>query len=571
MKNTELRLRLELYEYGVLHFPSRYNECLTFEKVSELIHPFQLECARSSVIEETEDLEGTNNRPSGPKTVCITYEGWKKAAEEFFHWHVIEYKTFWTVLVFLHDIYHEKSHESPETQEIPLHELAIFLFLHTDKRQKNQFRSKEELNTFNEKWCTNDPSKSTDRMTTAGESPLSPNSKSPSLAHKMDVKDRAFVDVCHLAFIKNHLVDLMQVLFPQAPGSTSDTPRTLTSEEIDHLGFLMTAASSSDEDEEKDRDDPHRLSRAFWTCASRTTTTNLNIAPGSSSVASLKDVMDWIQCKLQVIVSSKDSDESSSRVYHGRSKTTIVVQTSGGPDTSSTVSKDDVVLSACRDMSIYICRPVRHVKIMDCINCIIMTAPAVGVVSLDRCERVKLSCVCDLLRMSNCLDSLVNVYTPRSPVLMGDNRGIQLGPFNSAYPGLDRHLRQTHVETGSSSGAWSEFINLNLDNEDEDEDGKMAGELEKEAVILQPPVLFSELVVPVRALEEEKNKKVLDFGYRVFACSFTYKRRCTRSNVPFPYPKHMPKRWLKNIPESPRYAWNYDKLAKVKWERRLIR
>lgn len=82
---------------------------------------------------------------------------------------------------------------------------------------------------------------------------------------------------------------------------------------------------------------------------------------------------------------------------------------------------------------------------------------------------------------------------------MGDNRGIQLGPYNSFYPTLSQHMLQVGIELPvieldaqghSTGGEWCNFINLNIDD---DQDGS-----EKEAVILQPPSTFTQLTIPVQ-------------------------------------------------------------------------
>ena len=66
---------------------------------------------------------------------------------------------------------------------------------------------------------------------------------------------------------------------------------------------------------------------------------------------------------------------------------------------------------------------------------------------------------------SNCLDSSFNVYTPTRPILTGDNRGLQIGPYNTGMPGLLNYLKM-HAPAyllDESGGKFMEFVNLAME------------------------------------------------------------------------------------------------------------
>lgn len=67
----KLWLRLEVFEHGILHFPSRYNACLTYGNVQKVMQAISTDCV----------------------TQLVSYGAWKEAAEDVFQWHEIEYKT----------------------------------------------------------------------------------------------------------------------------------------------------------------------------------------------------------------------------------------------------------------------------------------------------------------------------------------------------------------------------------------------------------------------------------------------------------------------------------------------
>lgn len=69
----KLWLRLEVFEHGILHFPSRYNACITYENVEKVMQ----------ALNQTETTDQ-----------IVNYGAWKEAAQDIFQWHEIEYKTY---------------------------------------------------------------------------------------------------------------------------------------------------------------------------------------------------------------------------------------------------------------------------------------------------------------------------------------------------------------------------------------------------------------------------------------------------------------------------------------------
>ena len=58
--------------------------------------------------------------------------------------------------------------------------------------------------------------------------------------------------------------------------------------------------------------------------------------------------------------------------------------------------------------------------------------------------------------MTNCVDVTVHTYTPRAPVLLGDNRGLVFAPYQTFYPGMLGHLRRVGLLRTESEGASRE-------------------------------------------------------------------------------------------------------------------
>ncbi|RLN66679.1 hypothetical protein BBJ28_00012741 [Nothophytophthora sp. Chile5] len=129
-----------------------------------------------------------------------------------------------------------------------------------------------------------------------------------------------------------------------------------------------------------------------------------------------------------------------------------------------------------------------------CKNCRILTAPNVGVLSMERCENVQLTALSGLIRVSNCLDSRLNIYTLFPVIMSGENVGVVLGPYNSKYAGLAQQLAATpFLYNPESMGCWNSFLDL-----DSDKAADSMADTEKQAISLQAPETFREVCVPVK-------------------------------------------------------------------------
>ncbi|TMW60304.1 hypothetical protein Poli38472_000346 [Pythium oligandrum] len=126
-----------------------------------------------------------------------------------------------------------------------------------------------------------------------------------------------------------------------------------------------------------------------------------------------------------------------------------------------------------------------------CHNCKIVMAPSSGIFCVDRCENMRISAIAGLMRVSNCLDSVISTYTPVPLIMSGENVGVQLGPYNSKYPGLKEQFAKAQIAYNAEFvGCWDSFLNL--------EDESDQTEREKAPISMQAPATFREICVPVK-------------------------------------------------------------------------
>ncbi|KAK1936695.1 TBCC domain-containing protein 1 [Phytophthora citrophthora] len=154
--------------------------------------------------------------------------------------------------------------------------------------------------------------------------------------------------------------------------------------------------------------------------------------------------------------------------------------------------RPDVIIFSCQDSYIYLLGPVRYPFNSLMWNCRIILAPNTGILLMERCENVQLTAISGLVRVSNCLDTRLNVYTLSPIVVSGENVGVILGPYNTKYSGLKQQLSTVPFLCNSESqGCWNKFLDVDTDKD------SMA-DTDKPPVSLQVPETFRDVCIPVK-------------------------------------------------------------------------
>lgn len=80
-----------------------------------------------------------------------------------------------------------------------------------------------------------------------------------------------------------------------------------------------------------------------------------------------------------------------------------------------------------------------------------MTSPR----TLQDCERTIITAAARRVVVSNCHDVVNYLFTPSPPLLVGDNNGCQLAPYNTYYDGLRQDLLATGLAAALRSSLMS--------------------------------------------------------------------------------------------------------------------
>lgn len=125
----------------------------------------------------------------------------------------------------------------------------------------------------------------------------------------------------------------------------------------------------------------------------------------------------------------------------------------------------DLKIAHCSNATIYMLQPFRFCRISSCADCTIVVGAVSSLVSIENCERVKIVACSMYARVNNCLDCTFNIFTTNRPLLLGDNRGLVFGPYNTNYGMLEEHLKCANLreDTGIvNPGCWNSPLDINI-------------------------------------------------------------------------------------------------------------
>ncbi|KAG7400700.1 TBCC domain-containing protein 1 [Phytophthora boehmeriae] len=439
-------------------------------------------------------------------------------------------------------------------EEVPVFKLAIFLFIQTVKPHSK--RTRYSLDAFNAVWYrehADSLANAAGLEASVAASPKSPvlsamgsphlrgsaSPPPPASPHAVGMADRSTADSYYLAFVREKLEDLFGLLYPSVD-LKDESQTVVSSDQIDLLGFLLCLGDASLVDNNAKlsscypqwelSDDSEaggaqefvpRVENGAKVCRfyktqltlnetlyppvgfSVPTTAQNNISIAGPPAFSLND--DFTLDGSAGVATPQDEIADRPTILSHLVKTTVIKRAEEFVALTDKSQLSDVIIFSCQDSFIYILGPVRYpssssvafitnVMVSACKNCRIIIAPNTGILSMERCENVQLTGLSGLVRVSNCLDSRLNVYTLSPIIMSGENVGVVLGPYNTKYAGLSQQLATVpYLYNPESQGCWNSF--LDLDNEKENLGDT---DTEKPPISVQIPDTFRDVCVPVK-------------------------------------------------------------------------
>mmetsp|Transcript_31942 Transcript_31942/g.36632 ORF Transcript_31942/g.36632 Transcript_31942/m.36632 type:complete len:706 (+) Transcript_31942:368-2485(+) len=124
----------------------------------------------------------------------------------------------------------------------------------------------------------------------------------------------------------------------------------------------------------------------------------------------------------------------------------------GPPGSQPNKRLHDLAISDCSDVHMYLLQPFENVTIAACTGCTIVVGAVAGLLHVVDCDRTKITTAARRILVSNSCDTVMCVFTPTSPLFVGDNRSCQFAPYNTYYEGL----REDLLATGLAAAAVAE-------------------------------------------------------------------------------------------------------------------
>ena len=94
----------------------------------------------------------------------------------------------------------------------------------------------------------------------------------------------------------------------------------------------------------------------------------------------------------------------------------------------------------CHDSVIYILAPLKWCQLVSCTNSIVVFGAVGQSLRVEYCERLQVVAVTSHTVINTCHDCIIYAASNRPPLIVGDNRFVQLAPYNSGYDNLERHM-----------------------------------------------------------------------------------------------------------------------------------
>ena len=157
-------------------------------------------------------------------------------------------------------------------------------------------------------------------------------------------------------------------------------------------------------------------------------------------------MLEWVLARLQAIPAGESPAEGPGGVVRVVGVRRSTAMRSAGSGSLS----QRVVVADCQDAAVYCLLPAEYCLVQGCSDCTIVVGAVGRCLRVEGCSRVTVIAGCGQAVLSSCHDSVFHLGVNSPPLLLGDGRNVQLAPFNTAYDGLEGHLRQAGVSAATN-------------------------------------------------------------------------------------------------------------------------
>lgn len=234
-------------------------------------------------------------------------------------------------------------------------------------------------------------------------------------------------------FLAAHVDDVLRLI------SDGDGSAPLSSQELARLSFLLTGAVA---ELAGGSDVTGRVRDA--------------LAPGQGTVqqgnGTLEDNYGSDNITGIMTNNSNGCSDICDVLIHGVHKVTVIRgEEEIGP-------AESVRIVDCHDSVIYILAPLKWAQVVSCTNSIVVLGAVGQSLRIEYSERLQVVAVTSHTVINTCHDCIVYTASNRPPLIVGDNRFVQLAPYNSGYDNLERHMELAGIS--ASVNRWDSAVTL---------------------------------------------------------------------------------------------------------------
>lgn len=318
------------------------------------------------------------------------------------------------------------------------------------------------------------------RTSLIGEEWPSPRARypSPDLDGKSNSQNKNWDDQTHLAFVQQHLLDLLELLLdPEQLTASMHTIHDglLSPEAVKSLSFLIEGSV-----------DRNRTVDSFYSLAMWQPMRAKSGFSKLSNMFSFNILHSWLKTTLGLnpfgtLACFKSGKKLAwaQQVEGTTKRAKIACSTHMAPEGhkmmimtqvyKQTVAKSSerlvgahVKIHRCSGSYIYLLSPLRSVTIDKCRNSTFVLGPVQTTVHVHGCDNVKVVAVCHRLTASSSTVCTFHTLTPTQPVILSGNESLIFAPFNTHYPILEDHMARTGLATVPNY--WNHPVCLETEN-----------------------------------------------------------------------------------------------------------
>ncbi|KAK9824118.1 hypothetical protein WJX72_007884 [[Myrmecia] bisecta] len=258
-------------------------------------------------------------------------------------------------------------------------------------------------------------------------------------------------------YLQRHTHSLLPLLLNKPPAQAGSNSGSITAGEFDRLGLLLrpaTEPSHSGEDGSPMDVTPTPFGDQ-WRLSLHVPMFSNTSERGEAPISA---VAEWLASN--VVDESQPADMPSSPTHGGdrwRDLPPAGVSQSNEMDIQgvckSTVirGEDDfpsgvVRITDCHDTIVYALAPLQYASVCCCSDCTVVLGAVGRMLRVERCERLQLIASCVRICISACHDCVLYLGVNHPPLLLGDNRFLQMAPYNTQYERLPVHMAAAGVQ-----------------------------------------------------------------------------------------------------------------------------